>query len=149
MVSFKQDCINLLVRHNKDKNIPAGVLVNFIESSLRNLDKVYEDCISKVKVGKTTILHGVESVTPNVGFPSKLKEEPVLIPVELTNDFITATGQTGEIISEKKDLPVVELKVGEELPEGDSLKDTSDIKRLSESDKNNMPEHIRKAIEKW
>ena len=118
MVSFKQDCINLLSRHGKDKNIPAGVLANFIESSLRNLDKVYEDCISKVKMGKTTILHGVKSVT------SETTTSLPVILAEVTDDFAIATGQTGELISEKKDLPVVELKVGEELPEGDSLVET-------------------------
>lgn len=115
MVSFKQDCINLLSRHGKDKNIPAGVLANFIESSLRNLDKVYEDCISKVKVGKTTILHGVKSV------------EPVLTTEELSKlgDMVLLdTDQTGELMFKKNDLPVVELKVGEELPEGDSLVET-------------------------
>jgi NAD(P)H-flavin reductase len=112
MVSFKQDCINLLSRHNKDKNIPAGVLANFIESSLRNLDKVYEDCISKAKVGKTTILHGVKSV------------EPVLTTEELSKlgDMVLLdTDQSGELMFKKNDLPAVELKAGEELPEGDKI----------------------------
>jgi len=140
MVSFKQDCINLLSRHGKDKNIPSGVLANFIESSLRNLDKVYEDCISKVKVSKTTkgfvlttgedlpldetsIFKNIKSVTPETGIPSQLKDEPVVLPSWITNDMIVATGQTGEIISEKEDLPVVELENKyEKLSEDDKVK---------------------------
>lgn len=150
MISFKSEIIRVLENHEKDKNISAGVLADFIEKSLRNLDKVYEDCIAKVKIGKTTILHGVKSVVPKNATKDNIYDDKVLDVIvnevmdeenkpeaeDRPEERILMAGQSGELISEKKDLPVVEIKAGEKLPEGDVIS-------------NEFTVDVEKAIKRW